>query len=162
VACVGLVGQLTPFFCDLLKRTRRQRNESRLLEVCRTRPAGLSARGSVRPSSSPLRCSISSIVGETASDDRTVGQPDKFVDEWRRRLAPAQVRDHRCLRHVGQDELRDPKLLGVGSAEGIARKFLVTGIDPLSLQRNSPFEWLRPIALYEVVSVVEQKKAEVI
>ena len=104
----------------------------------------------------------SSIVGGTVSDERTVGQPDKFVDEWRRRLAPAQVRDHRRLRRVGQDELRDPKLLGAVSAEGIARKFLVAGIDPLSLQRDSPTEWLWPIAVYEVVPVVEQKKAGII
>src|ERR1700730_5630762 len=77
--------------------------------------------------SSPLSCSISSIGGVAALDDRTVGQPDHLVDDRRGRLAPAQVRDHRSLRHVGQHELRDPELLGIGFAEGIARKFLVAG-----------------------------------
>ena len=70
--------------------------------------------------------------------------------------------DHRSLRHVGQHELRDPELLGIGFAEGIARKFLVAGIDPLSLQRDSPFECLRPFALYEVIPVIEQKEAGII
>ena len=95
-------------------------------------------------------------------DDRVIRVTDHLVNDWGRRFAAPEVRSHRRHRHIGQHELSAPHFVGSGASECVARELFHGCFCTPRVDGNLVLQCLGPIALNEIIAVVEQKQATLI
>ena len=89
-------------------------------------------------------------------DDGAISGFNHFIHNGRRRNAFAQIWSDSRFWHIGQNETREPKLVRADSPEGVPRKSLISGIHTPALSDHAILEILGPIAVCEVVPVIQR------
>jgi hypothetical protein len=97
-----------------------------------------------------------------ARHNRSIDLADNLIHDGRRRLSGMQMRHDGSHWRVRQNEARAPQRFRPAAAERLASKPRNAIIDPPRLLRDARFERLRPLAMDEIIPVIEHEEPGIV